>query len=132
MSVSPILVDSSFYIALMRQGRDPLAVLALTSATRDLVTCGVVRCEVGRALRFPKPREAFERFFNVMIQVPTDNSLWAEVESLAWKLDRQGTVLPLPDLIIACCAFRAGAVVLTFDTHFNRIPGLRVLDRLEP
>jgi predicted nucleic acid-binding protein len=35
-------------------------------------------------------------------------------------------VLPAQDILIACCARRIGAVVLTMDTHFSDIPGLRV------
>jgi len=132
MAVSPVLVDSSYYITLLRQKRDPLKELALTAATRDLVICGVVRCEVGRALKHENTLSRFQRVWDVMINVPTDNSLWQEVERLAWMLDREGNILPLTDLVIACCAIRAGAVVLTFDTDFFRIPdviAVRELDR---
>jgi predicted nucleic acid-binding protein len=65
-----------------------------------------------------------------MMYVPTDNKLWAQVEALAWKLDRSGLNLPLPDVIIACCARRIGAVVLTHDHHFSLIPGIRSTDRI--
>jgi predicted nucleic acid-binding protein len=131
MAASPVLADSSFYIGLMRQGRDPLRELALTAATRDIAVCGVVRCEVGRALRPLERLQRFQRFWSVAITVPTDNRLWDAVESLAWQLDREGTVLPLTDLVIACCAQRIGAVVLTFDKHFGLIPGVRVTNQLE-
>ena len=131
MAASPVLADSSFYIRLMREGQDPLRALALAAASRDLAVCGVIRCEVGRALRPMERRQRFQRFWNVMINVPTDNSLWDAVESTAWKLDREGIVLPLTDLVIACCAQRIGAVVLTFDHHFDKIPGVRAVNRLD-
>ena len=57
----------------------------------------------------------------------TNASLWDEVWQLAWKLDRQGKVLPLPDIVIACCANRAGAAVMTTDRHFDLIDGLTVI-----
>jgi predicted nucleic acid-binding protein len=66
-----------------------------------------------------------------MINVPTDNRIWTEVEQTLWELDRMGMTLPLTDVVIACCARRIGAVVLTHDNHFNSIPNLRVTDRLE-
>jgi len=66
-----------------------------------------------------------------MINVPTDNRLWIEVEKMAWALDRQGNILPLTDIVIACCALRIGAVVLTFDSDFFRIPGIRVVTELD-
>ena len=115
----------------MRAGQDPLRALALTAATRDLAICGVVRCEVGRALLPARVREKFAAAWNVMINVPTDNRLWGEVERTAWELDRKGRVLPLTDIVIACCAVRIGAVVLTHDKHFYEIPGLRVIEQLD-
>jgi len=132
MAVSPVLADSSYYIRLLRQNQDPLRALGLAAATRDLAICGVVRCEVGRALRPPALRQRFQAFWDVMINVPTDNRLWAEVESTLWSLDRKGTVLPLTDVVIACCAIRIGALVLTYDAHFFDIPGVRAVDHLEP
>ena len=131
MAASAILADSSFYIRLMRQRQDPLRGLLLAAETRDVAICGVVRCEVGRALRDLNVRQKFRDCWDVLINVPTDNRLWADVEQTLWELDRRGAVLPLTDVVIACCAKRIGAVVLTFDHHFDRIPGIRSIDRLE-
>ncbi len=131
MAASPVFADSSYYISLLRQGQDPLKSLALAAAMRDLAVCGVVRCEVGRALKPERVRQRFHAFWDVMLNVPTDNRLWQEAEQTLWELDRAGNVLPLTDVLIACAARRLNAVVLTYDHHFSRIPGLRVTDRLE-
>lgn len=130
MPANPVLVDSSYYIAGLRLGRDPLRALAAESMTRDLATCGIVRCEVGRGIRYPNVLRRFHAAWDVMVNVPTDNDLWEKIEAMAWTLDRQGTVLPLTDVMIACCALRIGATVLTFDNHFSRIPGLKVTAEL--
>lgn len=126
MKKSPVLVDSSFYIGMTRQGRNPLPLLTYLAVDRDLVVCGVIRTEVGRGIRLPKVREAFQGFWDVMINAPTDDKLWLAAEDLAWKLDRTGKVLPLTDIVIACCAMRLGAIVLTHDPHFLEIPGIHV------
>lgn len=131
MAASPVLADSSYYIRLLRQQQDPLRHLALAAETRDLAVCGVVRCEVGRALRRERVRKQFCVFWDVMINVPCDNRLWADVEETLWHLDRRGIIVPLTDAVIACCARRIGALVLTFDQHFQTIPDVRVTDRLE-
>jgi predicted nucleic acid-binding protein len=131
MAASPVLADSSFYIDLLRRGQDPLEALALAAATRDLAICGVVRCEVGRALRPPKVRQHFHAFWDVMINVPTDNRLWEQAEQTLWDLDRRGITLPLTDAVIACCAQRIDAVVLTYDKHFSLIPGVRSTHQLD-
>ena len=97
---------------------------------RDIATCGVVRAEVARGLREEGLLKKFRARWDVMLYVPMDNKLWLEAENLAWQLDRRGVVLPLTDILIACCARRIGAVVLTFDKHFSHIPGLRCTDRI--
>ncbi len=37
----PVLVDSSWYIARARQGRDPLIELALSAEDRDIAACAL-------------------------------------------------------------------------------------------
>jgi hypothetical protein len=129
MAASPVLVDSSFYIQLLRQGQDPLRALALTAAARDLAVCGVVRCEVGRGLRERRVLKRFQAFWDVMIWVPTDERIWYSIEETLWHLDRKGLALPLPDVMIGCCARQIGAAVLTIDAHFSLIPGVEVIAR---
>ena len=130
MSASPVLVDSSWYIEHMRAGRRPLRELQPIEFTRDIATCGIVRAEVARGIRDEGLLKKFRARWDVMLYVPMDNKLWLEAENLAWQLDRRGVILPLTDIIIACCARRIGAVVLTFDKHFSHIPGLRSADRI--
>jgi len=107
-----------------------MRVLGEAAHTRELAVCGIVRCEVGRGIRDPFFRERFNKFWNVMVNIPTDDRLWDEAQQTAWELDRKGTVLPLTDIAIACCAKRIGAVVLTFDKHFDQIPGLKTANEL--
>jgi predicted nucleic acid-binding protein len=129
MAASPVLVDSSFYIQRLRRGQDPLRALALTAAARDLAVCGVVRCEVARGLRERRVLKRFQAFWDVMICVPTDERIWNSVEETLWQLDRKGLTLPLPDVMIGCCARQIGAAVLTTDAHFSLIPGVEVMTR---
>ena len=131
MAASPVLVDSSFYIRAAREGQDPLQLLATITVARDVAVCGVIRCEVGRGVKIPKVLDRYNAFWNVMINVPTDNRLWDSVGKMLWQLDRQGIVLPLTDVVIACSALRIGAVVLTHDDHFHQIPGVRATDRID-
>lgn len=131
MAASPVLADSSYYISLLRQGQDPLRSLALAAESRDLAICGVIRCEVGLALKSPKLKQKFAAFWDVMINVPTDKRLWQDVEQTLWELEREGTRVPVTDAIIACSARRIGAVVLTLDRDLSLIPGVRVTDHLE-
>jgi tRNA(fMet)-specific endonuclease VapC len=127
---SLVLPDSNFFIHSLKAGLDPFAQLAQHAAKTEFITCGVVVAEVTRGLRAPSLRQKFEENFALMTCVPTTAFIWKRAAQLAWSLDRQGTVLPLPDLIIAASALEADATVLTFDAHFQKIPGLRAVDRL--
>ena len=60
-----------------------------------------------------------------------NGNLWEQVEQTLRDLDRNGTIVPLTDAVIACCAQRIGAVVLTYDRHFNQIPGVRATGQLD-
>lgn len=122
-----VLVDSNVFISALRMNRDPILEIERTVPLDDVVTCGVVVAEVLRGVKSLKLRSRLELFFSLTQQVSTPASFWTEVWRLAWQLDRQGRVIPLQDIAIACCARRAGAAVMTADHHFNEIPGLRVI-----
>jgi predicted nucleic acid-binding protein len=124
----PILVDSNVYIDLLRRHLDPAEELTTRISQIDLVICGMVRVEVLRGVRGEKAKTQMTAFFDVLQNVPIDNRLWEETTEMAWTLDRKGIVLPAQDIVIACCARRIGAVVLTMDAHFRRIPGVHVRD----
>ncbi|HEY8903713.1 MAG TPA: PIN domain-containing protein [Chthoniobacterales bacterium] len=122
----PVLIDSNVYIDLLRQGLDPALELTGRISQLDLASCGIVRVEVLRGIKVEKVRSRLAAFFDVTQNVPTDNYLWEEAAELAWTLDRRGKVIPSTDILIACCARRIGATVLTADAHFSGIPGLRM------
>jgi predicted nucleic acid-binding protein len=58
--------------------------------------------------------------------VDFNRAAWQSTEQLAWNLDRAGKFLPLPELIIAVCALRVDADILTGDPHFRLGPGMRL------
>ena len=122
-----ILVDSNVYIDLMKRGRDPVRTLGEWVGSSELVTCGMVRLEVLRGLKIPKVSQRISSFMDIMINVRTDAAFWPEATDLAWKLDRQGKVIPGTDIVIAACALRTSAAVMTSDAHFQSIDGLQVI-----
>jgi tRNA(fMet)-specific endonuclease VapC len=47
--------------------------------------------------------------------------------SLKAHLKRVGTPIPLNDIWIAAHALETGSMLVTFDSHFEHVPGLRTL-----
>jgi predicted nucleic acid-binding protein len=125
-----LLVDSTVYIELLRARRDPVEALRPWLVRDEVLTCGVVRCEVLRGIVSAKVREHMRALFQVLPAAETDPAAWDRTAELAWALDRRGVVLPVTDLLIAICALGAGAVVVSTDEHFRRVPDLEVLEAL--
>ena len=124
---SDVLVDSNVYIKVLKHGKDPALLLPGWAGSRNLVICGMVRLEVLRGITKPKIYRSISDFMDVMVNVPSDGRLWNEALDLAWKMDRQGNVIPSTDAVIAASALRLGAAVMTSDAHFSSIDGLRVI-----
>jgi predicted nucleic acid-binding protein len=120
------LVDSILYIDLLRARKDPVQALRPWLLHEEVLYCGVIRCEVLRGVVSEKIHERMCDLFEAMTSIDIDNTMWNEAADLAWTLDRRGVVLPLTDLMIACCAMRAGAIVVSSDEHFKLIPNLSV------
>lgn len=121
------MVDSNVYIKLLRARRDPAGVLGNWAGDRDLAVCGMIRMEVLRGIKIPRVYQRLANFMDVMINVRTSDTFWDDAAALAWQLDRKGNVIPSQDIIIATCASRLGAAILTSDAHFCVIEGLEVI-----
>jgi len=122
-----VLVDSNVFMDLLNRRRDPAIWLVEWAGQSNLATCGMVRLEVLRGIKSFKQFTQIRAFMDVMVDVPSNQQLWSAATELAWKLDRKGLVIPSADLVIAASALRLDAAVLTSDTHFAQIEGLRVI-----
>lgn len=121
-----ILVDSAVYIGLLRSGQDARQALLPALRGCELYNCGVIRAEVLRGFRESKIRDVYESFFDIIPEIPTDARLWRHASQIAWELGRQGKTPPLTNIVIAACAMRIGATLISPDKHFDDIPGLKV------
>lgn len=130
---NPVLIDSSFYITLLRAKTDPLAWLEERCSGAfdyDFATCGIVWMEVLRGHSDLYLRDRFERFFQTAIFLNPTPATWERAARITWELDRKGDVIPATDIAIAACALEHDMPVLTFDKHFTKIPGLLALNTL--
>jgi predicted nucleic acid-binding protein len=121
-----ILIDSSIYIGWLRQKRSPALLLESHARTGEVATCGIVRAEVLRGISDLAAKNDLNGFFDLLPEIPTTSAVWHSATELAWELDRKGIVLPLPDLVVAACALSMEATVITTDTHFAKIPKLKM------
>jgi predicted nucleic acid-binding protein len=124
------LVDSTAYIDWIRAGRNPIRILGPWIRAGSLVGCGIVRVEVLRGIVAEPVRQEMKLLFGHIPDVPCTPDVFDEAADLAWSLDREGRVLPLTDVIIAVCARRAQATLVTRDKHYRQIPDVKTIPDL--
>jgi predicted nucleic acid-binding protein len=125
-----LLIDSSVYIDWMRKRREFIPEILRLQPANPVLICGIIEAEVARGILAAKQRDRFLEFTRLLERIETDTQLWTETSLLAWNLDRKGMTLPLTDIAIAACAKKTGAVLVTLDSDFQKIPGLKTLSRL--
>ncbi len=126
-----VLVDSSYYITWQNRRVDPLSLLSALELDYEFAINGIIWGEVLRGRSDPYLRDRYDRAFSLTRMLHLNSSGWQRVARLAWELDRKGDIIPLQDIIIGVTALEYQATVLTFDRHYQKIPGLMVLSDLE-
>lgn len=126
-----VLVDSSYFIRCLRRGEDPFRNLAAADERYEFYACGVVQMEVCVGMRQERLYRQMLKQFEVMCWIPTTSRVWERATELAWTLAREGIAMKVPDLTIAASALEADAAVLTLDSDFSFVPGLRVINELD-
>ncbi len=125
-----VLVDSSFFISRFRRGLDPFQELAASDDDFEFYSCGVVKVEVCRGIVAPRLLKQHMTNFELACWVPTTDKIWDDALTLAWNLARRGITMQVTDMVIAVCALSIDAAVLTLDSDFDNVPGLRVMREL--
>jgi len=126
-----VLVDSCIHIKARKAGDQSLNVLFTPHPEYEFATCGMVELEVMRGIKGAKALADAQHQFALLRYLPTTRATWALARKIAQDLDLRGVPIKPQDMIIAACAFEAGAAVLTHDKHFWEIAALEALDRLE-
>lgn len=121
-----VVVDTSVWIPFLT-GADP----PVRAALRDLIRSGqaalvgVVLAELLQGCRTHGEAETMLSNLAGLRFLETSFRSWRRTGELGSLLLRQGTTIPLSDLIIAALALEHNCPVFTLDTHFRQIPGVK-------
>lgn len=127
-----VLVDTNAYSALA--GGDE-AVLGAISEADVVYMSSIVLGELLAGFKGGSRERDNTGMLKRFLEKPTVKSLMvtpdtAEVyAAIKSSLRKAGTPIPINDVWIASHALEAGAVVITDDSHFSLVPGLRLWDR---
>jgi predicted nucleic acid-binding protein len=123
--VATLLADKS---ALTRRETRPEVREALEPLllAGDVATCGIVDLELLYSATSRATYRALAEALRGMPRVPMDEAdLRRAQEVQAMLAERsQHRAVPLPDLLVAACAERAGLAVLHYDADYERIAAL--------
>ena len=129
------LLDTNALSALMNEEPRAVGRAAAIGPTDRVVTNTVARGEIlyglGRVPHGRRRRELEAKARNVFHRIPCEGLPQAVADQYARiKLESQqaGTPLDENDLWIAAAAMERGAVLVTSDTDFQRVSGLRTED----
>ncbi len=130
-----ILLDTSAYSRLLQGNREVLQVLE----SADLVYLSIfVLAELYFGFKGGSKEKHNRDLLARFVSRPTVRIIPATRETaevfaeIKHSLKRAGTPVPLNDVWIAAHAIETGSVLATFDSHFEKIAGLRLWDLLRP
>jgi tRNA(fMet)-specific endonuclease VapC len=127
--MSLLLLDTSAYSAF---GRGDAAARERIASARELALSVVVMGELLHGFRVGRRFEENRRQLDQFRSDPRVRTVVVGIETahrfsrVMAELRRAGTPIPTNDAWIAAQALEIGAEVLTFDSGFERVPGLAV------
>jgi tRNA(fMet)-specific endonuclease VapC len=137
--MSILFLDTNIISDMMRDLQGAAATRAkLASIERGddtLYTSTVVQCELEYGIaRKSSPRllAAYKAVMDTIEVLPLDPTVSAHYAQLRTHLEQCGTPIGPNDTLIAAHALALGATLVTADSEFTRVPGLKVENWLQP
>lgn len=128
-----IILDTNAYARLLAGDDDVLG--ALSSAETlymSVFVLGELYAGFAGGAKKRENKDTLQRFLmKPSVKILNATAETAEVfGQVKFNLKRSRTPLPINDVWIAAHALETGSVVVTYDTHFKSIPGLRLWERV--
>ena len=130
----PIVIDTNAYTAFKR---GEAAIVSVLQHAPVIIVCATVLGELlggfAAGQRQSANRSELTKFLSVpRIKVVASTAATADLYALIYfALRGKGKPIPTNDLWIAASSLEHGAALLTLDTHFQNIDGLRAGAQLE-
>ena len=128
-----IVLDTNAYTRLLAGDENILDVVASTETVfMSIFVLGELHAGFLGGNKERENRDVLDRF----LLKPSVKILNATIEtaevfgSIKNSLTLAGTPLPINDVWIAAHGVETGSIIITYDTHLKRVPGLRLWDRL--
>ena len=120
------LIDTSSWIDAMRRDGDPAIKARVVALVREGTAgwCDIVRVELWNGLRGAAERKQMEELEVDVINLPTNDAVWARARLLTQRARAKGITVPATDLVIAACAWEHGVEMEHDDAHLTALTAL--------
>ncbi len=128
-----VILDTNAYTRLLAGDEDVLDVVASAETVfMSIFVLGELHAGFLCGTKERENRDVLKRFL-LKPSVKILNATYETAEvfgSIKKSLALAGTPLPINDVWIAAHGLETGSIIITYDTHFNQVPGLRLWNRL--
>ena len=125
MKSSGTLVDTSVWIDFFRGAPSIKNSLEKLIARDEIFTAGPVLYELLQGVRLPEEKKQVKEALLSTNYLEITSNDWEEAALLSSTLRAQGIILPMTDILIGHLAKARNLEVISFDPHFDQIPGIK-------
>jgi predicted nucleic acid-binding protein len=122
---SGTLVDTSVWIDFFRGVPSIKIALEKLLAKDEIFTAGPIVYELLQGVRLPEEKKQVKEALLATNYLEITFNDWEEAALLSSTLRAQGITLPMTDILIGFLAKVRNLEVISFDPHFDQIPGIR-------
>jgi predicted nucleic acid-binding protein len=122
---SGALVDTSVWIDFFRGVPSIKNSLEKLIARDEIFTAGLILYELLQGVKLPEERKQVKEALLSTNYLEITSNDWEEAALLSSTLRAQGITLPMSDILIGHLAKVSDLEVISFDPHFDQIPGIR-------
>lgn len=126
-----IIIDTNAYTRFLTGDEDVLDVIAAAETTYlSIFVLGELYAGFAGGTKESKNKEALRQFLlKPTVKILNATSETAEVFGFVKSnLRMAGTPVPINDVWIAAHGIETGSTIITYDTHFKKIAGVRLWD----
>jgi len=122
---SGTLVDTSVWIDFFRGVPSIKIALEKLLAKDEIFTAGPIVYELLQGVRLPEEKKQVKEALLSTNYLEITLNDWEEAALLSSTLRAQGITLPMTDILIGLLAKTRDLEVISFDPHFDQIPGIK-------
>ncbi len=128
-----IVLDTNAYTRMLAGDEEVLNIVAsVEKVFMSIFVIGELQSGFLGGNKYRDNRDTLKSFLSkTTVKILNATNETAEIYgSLKHALKKEGTPLPINDVWIAAHSIETGSLIVTYDKHFDKIPGIRRWDRI--